>query len=317
MSDGYPPTEPYDRGKLDVGDGQVLYWETVGNPAGLPAVWLHGGPGSGSSPGDRRHFDPDVYRVVQFDQRGCGRSRPLASDPDADLTVNTSEHLIGDLERLREHLGISRWVVAGISWGVTLALAYAQRHPDRVLAMVLAAVTTGTRREVEWITRDMGRVFPEEWDQFLQLVPESERQGDLAAAYARLLASPDAVVREAAARAWCVWEDTHVSLARDWSPSRRYDDPAFRMVFARMVTHYWSHGCFLADAQLLTGTALLAEIPAVLIHGRHDVSGPLDIAWALHQAWPASRLVVLDAGHGGGTFPDELRKALDGFRQLD
>lgn len=189
-----------------MGDDQVLYWETVGNPDGLPAVWLHGGPGSGSSPGDRRHFDPGVYRVVLFDQRGCGRSQPLASDLDTDLTVNTTEHLIGDLEQLREHLGITRWVVAGISWGVTLALAYAQRHPDRVLAMVLAAVTTGTRRETEWLTRDMGRVFPQEWDQFLQLVPESERQRDLAAAYARLLSSPDDDVREAAARAWCVWE---------------------------------------------------------------------------------------------------------------
>ena len=317
MSDRYPPTEPSDCGQLDVGDGQLIHWETVGNPDGLPAVWLHGGPGSGSSPGDRRHFDPDVYRVVLLDQRGCGRSRPLASDVDADLTVNTTEHLVGDLERLREYLGIARWVVAGTSWGVTLALAYAQQHPERVLAMVLAAVTTGTRRETEWITRDMGRVFPQEWDQFLQLVPEPEQHGDLSAAYARLLASPNPELREAAARAWCTWEDIHVSLAPGWTPSRRYDDSAFRMVFARLVTHYWSHGCFLADAQLLTHIARLADVPAVLIHGRHDVSGPLGTAWTLHRAWPASRLVVLDAGHGGGTFPDELRKALDGYRHFD
>lgn len=251
-----------------------------------------------------------------FDQRGCGRSRPLASDPVADLTVNTTEHLICDLERLREHLGISRWVVAGISWGVTLALAYAQRHPDRVLAMVLAAVTAGTRREGAWVTREMGRVFPREWEQFLQLIPESERQGDPAAAYARLLASPDPEVREAAAQAWCSWEDTHVSLAPDWTPSPRYDNSAFRMVFARLVTHYWGHGCFLADGELLAGMTRLANIPAVLIHGRHDVSGPLDTAWTVHRSWPGSRLVVLDAGHGGGTFPDELKAALDSFRRL-
>ncbi len=312
----YPATDPHDHGELDVGDGQTLYWEIVGNPDGLPAVWLHGGPGSGSNSGDGRYFDPAVYRVVLFDQRGCGRSRPLASDPGADLAVNTTEHLIGDLERLRKHLCISSWVVAGISWGVTLGLAYAQRHPDRVLAMVLAAVTTGTRREIDWITREVGRIFPHEWNQFLQFVPERERSGDLAAAYSRLLANPDPVVREAAARAWCTWEDTHVSLAPDWSPSRRYESASFRMVFARLVTHYWSHGCFLADAQLLTGLPRLAAIPAVLIHGRHDVSGPLDTAWTLQKAWPDSRLVVLDAGHGGGTFSDELRTALDGFRDL-
>lgn len=308
--------EPYDCGELDVGDGQVLYWETVGNPDGLPAVWLHGGPGSGSASWDRRHFDPSVYRLVMFDQRGCGRSRPLASDPDTDLSVNTTSHLIDDLERLRAHLGISEWVLAGISWGVTLALAYAQQHPDHVLAMVLAAVTTGTRREIEWITRDMGRVFPQEWELFLQLVPERDRHADLAAAYSRLLSSADPDLREAAASAWCRWEDTHVSLAPGWSPSRRYDDAAFRMVFARLVTHYWSHGCFLVDAQLLRGVARLATIPAVLIHGRHDVSGPLDTAWALQESWPSSRLVILDAGHGGGTFPDELKAALDGFRSL-
>jgi len=251
---------------------------------------------------------------VVFEQRGYGRSRPLASDADADLTVNTTEHLVRDLERLREHLGITRWVVAGVSWGVTLGLVYGQRHPDRVQAMVLGAVTDGARRGTDWITREMGRVFPREWEEFRQPVPEPERDGDLAAAYARLLADPDPTVREAAARAWCTWEDTHVSLAPDWSPSSRYDDPAFRMVFARLVTHYWSRGCFLADGEVAAGMSRLAAIPAVLIHGRHDVSGPLDTAWRLHQAWPGSRLVVLDdAGHGGGSFPAEMTAALDSF----
>jgi proline iminopeptidase len=308
---------PYASGALDVGDGHTVYWETAGNPAGTPAVYLHGGPGSGGSPRARAYFDPARYRAVLFDQRGCGRSRPLASDPDADLSANTTGHLVADIERLREHLGIDRWVVAGVSWGVTLGLVYAQAHPGRVAAMVLGAVTSGTRQEIEWITRDMGRLFPAEWEEFTALVPPSERHGDLSAAYGRLLADPDAHLREAAARAWCAWEDTHVSLMPGWKPSPRYEDPAFRMVFARLVTHYWSHGCFLTDGQILAGMNHLAGIPAVLIHGRHDVSGPLGTAWALQRRWPGSRLVIVeDAGHGGGSFDDELSAALDSFAGL-
>lgn len=317
MAERYPEVEPYASGTLEVGDGHTLYWETVGNPAGIPAVYLHGGPGGGSTPGARRYFDPHAYRAVLFDQRGCGRSRPLAGDLDADLSTNTTIHLVRDIERLREHLGIDRWVVVGISWGVTLALVYAQAHPDRVAAMVLGAVTAGTRRETDWITRDMGRIFPREWDAFVAAVPPAERGGDLSAAYARLLADPNPNVREGAARAWCAWEDTHVSLVPGWTPSPRYADPAFQMVFARLVTHYWSHGCFLADGQVLAGMKRLAGIPATMVHGRYDVSGPLDIPWALHQAWRGSRLVVLDdAGHGGGSFARELSTALDSFRIL-
>ncbi|MGH4000234.1 MAG: alpha/beta fold hydrolase, partial [Pseudonocardiaceae bacterium] len=200
----------------------------------------------------------------------------------------------------------------GVSWGVTLALVYAQAHPDRVTAMVLGAVTAGTRRETDWITRDMGRVFPREWDAFTAAVPVAQRGGDLSAAYARLLADPDPSVRESAARAWCTWEDTHVSLGPGWTPNPRYEDPAFRMVFARLVTHYWSHGCFLADGHVLAGMERLAGIPATMIHGRYDVSGPLNTPWALHRAWPSSRLVVLDdAGHGGGSFTSELITALN------
>ena len=186
----YPAIEPFATGTLAVGDGHTLYWEEIGNPAGTPALYLHGGPGSGCSTNARRHFDPAAYRAVLFDQRGCGRSRPLASAPDADLTTNTTDHLIADIEALREQLGIERWVVVGISWGVTLGLVYAQRHPDRVRAMVLAAVTAGTRREIAWITRDMGRIFPREWERFAALVPEAERGGDLAAAYARAPSRP-------------------------------------------------------------------------------------------------------------------------------
>jgi pimeloyl-ACP methyl ester carboxylesterase len=169
----YPSIEPYDSGHLDVGDGHAVYWEVVGSPDGLPAIWLHGGPGAPASPSSRRNSDPVRYRAVIFDQRGCGRSRPLASDADADLTTNTTDHLVADMERLRSHLGIDRWVVVGGSWGVTLGLVYAQRHPERVLGMVLAAVTSGRWRETQWITRDMGRLFPRQWDRFAELLPEA------------------------------------------------------------------------------------------------------------------------------------------------
>jgi proline iminopeptidase len=317
MVERYPVVEPDESGLLDVGDGHCVYWESVGNPAGVPVVYLHGGPGSGSTPGTRQYFDPKAYRVVLFDQRGCGRSRPLASDPDADLSTNTTTHLVADIERLREQLCIDRWVVVGVSWGVTLALVYAQAYSHRVAAMVLAAVTAGTRREIEWITRDMGRIFPREWDAFTAVVPSAERGGDLSAAYARLLADPDSTVREVAARAWCAWEDTHVSLMPGWTPNPRYADPVFRMVFARLVTHYWSHNCFLADGQILAGMARLVDIPVTMIHGRYDVSSPLDIPWTLHHAWPGSRLVIIDdAGHGGGSFTNELITTLDSYRNL-
>jgi proline iminopeptidase len=317
MPEGYPPVEPYDTGRLDVGDGHVLYFESVGTPAGTPAVYLHGGPGGGARPGARRYFDPTAYRAVLFDQRGCGRSRPLATEPGAELSTNTTDHLVADIERLRAHLGVDRWVVVGVSWGVTLALVYAQRHRAHVAGLVLAAVTAGTRRETTWITRDMGRVFPEQWERFAQLVPPAERGGDLAAAYARLLAASDAELRAEAARRWCDWEDTHVSLMPGWAHDERYDDPAFRLQFATLVTHYWAHGCFLADGEVLAGMDRLDGVPGVLIHGLHDVSGPLDTAWALHRAWPSSRLVVLeDAGHGGGSFASEMVRALDESRGL-
>jgi proline iminopeptidase len=315
VPDRYPPIEPYASGLLDVGGGHEIYWETSGNPSGKPVVWLHGGPGGPPVPNQRRQYDPAAYRIVVFDQRGCGRSRPLASTAAADLSTNTTQHLLQDIELLREHLGIERWVVTGGSWGVTLALAYAQQHPSRVLAMSLAAVTAGRRLEADWIIRDMRRIFPREWDAYAAEVPESERDGDLAAAYARLLASPDPAVTERAAYQWCVWEDTHMSLAPDWEPWLQHRDPSFRQVFARLVTHYWSNGCFLDDTPILAAMDRIATIPAVLIHGRYDVSGPLDTAWDLHRAWPASRLVVLeDAGHGGTSMTAAMQAALDEFR---
>jgi proline iminopeptidase len=293
--------EPYDRGMLDVGDGQRIAWEQSGIPGGKPAVVLHGGPGSGSNPAFRWMFDPGLYRIVQFDQRGCGRSTPSAADPAVGLGANTTQHLVRDCETLRAHLGIDRWLVWGGSWGTTLGLAYAEAHPERVSEMVLVSLATTTRREVEWVTRAMGRVFPEEWHRFRDAVPVAERDGNLAAAYARMLASPDAEVREQAAREWCAWEETHVATTPGRTRDSRFDDPGFRMVFARLTTHYWSNAAFLDDGQLLRNAGRLAGIPGVLIAGRLDFSGPPDVAWELARAWPDAELIIVDdAGHGAG-----------------
>jgi proline iminopeptidase len=310
----FPAFEPYDEGMLDVGDGHRLHWEVSGRPDGKPAVILHGGPGSGSAPGTRRFFDPAAYRVVQFDQRNCGRSTPSASDPVVDLSTNTTAHLVADCERVREHLGIDRWLVWGASWGTSLALAYAEAHPERVTEMILVAVTNGSREEVDWITRSIGRIFPAEWARFRDAVPEADRDGDLAAAYSRLLHDPDPDVRERAARAWCEWEDTHVATFPGHEHDPRYDDPSFRLCFARLVTHYWSNNCFLDDGVLLREAHRLAGIPGVLIHGRLDISSPPDTAWELARAWPDADLVLIgDAGHGGDPMTPAVIDATNRF----
>jgi proline iminopeptidase len=310
----YPHIEPHASGMLAVGDGHNVYWESCGNPNGKPAIVLHGGPGSGSSPGWRRYFDPDAYRVILFDQRGCGRSRPLASEPDADLSTNTTHHLIADIERLREHLGVERWLVFGASWGSTLGLAYAEYHPDRVTEVVLFSVVTTTPGEVEWVTRAMGRVFPEAWQRFRDGVPPEDRDGNLAAAYSRLLHHPDPAVRDSAARNWCAWEDTHVATVPDYEPDPRYEDPEFRMTFARLVTHYWRHAAWLEDGELLRNVGTLAGIPGVLIHGRLDISGPPDVPWHLVNAWPGCRLeLVGGAGHGGRQMVDAIVAATNAY----
>jgi proline iminopeptidase len=311
----YPEIEPYDAGTLDVGDGHRLYWESCGNPDGKPAVVLHGGPGSGCTNGLRRFFNPEKYRVVLFDQRGCGRSRPLASDPAADLGTNTTQHLIGDIEKLRRHLGIESWLVFGLSWGSTLGLAYSELYPERVSEIVLCAIGTTRAHEVRWLTRDVGRLFPEQWARFCNGVPAAERDGDLAEAYSRLLHDADPAVCEKAARDWCDWEEAHVSL-RSSGHNARWDDPAFRLGFARLVTHYWRNAAWLEDGSLLREASKLAGIPGVLIHGRLDVSGPLDIGWQLSKAWPGSELVVVDdAGHSLG-LGDPMIAALDRFADV-
>jgi proline iminopeptidase len=244
-----------------------------------------------------------------------GRSTPHASDPAVSLDTNTTDHLIADIELLRERLAVERWLVAGWSWGTTLALAYAEQHPDRVAALALTAVTTTGPREVEWITRDVGRLFPSEWARFRDALPESDRDGSIVDAYARLLHSTHPAVREQAARDWCDWEASHVNVDGKRLPPPRYADPRYRMCFARLVTHYWSHAAWRADGELLRNVTRIAHLPATLIHGRLDLSSPPDTAWELAQAWPAAELhIVADAGHtAGGSMGAHLIDFLDRF----
>lgn len=302
----FPNLEPYESGILSVSDGQELYWECSGNPDGRPAVFIHGGPGSGSRPQNRRYFDPSVFRIVLFDQRGCGRSQPHALR-EADLILNTTHHLIEDLERLRDYLAIDRWTLLGVSWGTTLGLAYAEAHPRRVEALILALVTTTSRREVRWLTHDVGRIFPRQWEQFASVARNPEERLKLPEIYASLLFDADTAVCERAARQWCAWEDAHVSLAPGYVPSARFDDPEFRLRFARIVTHYWAHAGFLDDDQLLNNASRLDGIPGFLVHGRYDISSPLETAWQLHKRWRTSDLHILDdAGHGGGSLHEHI-----------
>ena len=316
MVGSYPPIEPYEQGMLDVGDENLVYWEVCGNPGGKPALVVHGGPGSGCSTGMRRAFDPDRYRVVLFDQRGCGRSTPHASDPATDMSRNTTGHLLADMERLRGHLGIDRWLLSGGSWGSTLILAYAERYPQRVSEIVISGVTTTRRSEIDWLYRGVARFFPAEWERFRAGVPEADRDGDLVAAYARLMQHPDPLVRARAANDWSAWEDAVVSLEPNGKPNPYSDrPPAALLAFVRICTHYFAHGAWLEEGVLLRDAGRLAGIPGVLIHGRLDLSGPLDTAWELARAWPDAELIaVTDSGHtGSDTMRDRVLGALDTY----
>ncbi|MFB8003554.1 prolyl aminopeptidase [Nocardia sp. NPDC056000] len=293
----FMPIEPFASGRLPVGDGHEIYWETSGNPDGKPALFLHGGPGAGMGPGYRRRFDPRMYLIVGFEQRGCGRSVPLAQAHSDALSVNTTAHLIADIEALRAHLGIGQWLVNGVSWGTTLALAYAQSHPRAVSELVLMATTLTNPAAVEWITETVGQLFPVEWEAF-RAASGAQPGQRLVDAYYELLTAPDEQVRARAVRAWMAWEDAHVSLGAKSVPAER--DPMWCQVFATLVVHYWKHAAFLPPSALLDGVRLLQGIPAVLIQGKLDVSGPSAMAWNLHKSWPGSRFVLIDdEGHGG------------------
>lgn len=312
----YPPIEPYETGMLDVGDGNLIYWETCGNPDGVPALIVHGGPGSGCTASVRSAFNPAHYRIILFDQRNCGRSAPHASDPAADMSLNTTGHLIRDMEQLRERLGVDKWLLRGGSWGVTLSLAYAERYPQRVLGMLLVAVTSTRWLELDWLYRGAGRIFPEAWAQFrdfagvegyrLPTDTEPPIKG-LLMAYSQLMENPDPDIRTRAAAEWVTWEDTVISMEHSGTPglySNRRD--AARLAFVRICAHYFAHGGFLDDGVLIRDAGKLAGIPGILVQGRNDFGGPVITAWELAQAWPDAELIVIDdSGHTGSTAMQE------------
>ena len=299
MPELYPEIEPYDSGYLEVGDGHSVYWECCGAPEGKAALVLHGGPGSGCTPWHRRLFDPERYRVVLFDQRNCGRSRPQASEPEVDLAANTTQALVGDIERLREQLDIERWLVLGGSWGSTLALAYGEAHAERVSELVLFGVTAGQHAEVERVFRGgLASEFPRQWERLRDFaLGGGAGEGDVVEAVHARLFDEDAEVRAQAAYEWCLWE----SASPDWPPrtelAPRFRDPAYALAFARIVTHYARHDMFLEDGALLDGAAALAGAPAVLINGEHDAQ-TTDAAEQLGRRLAlAEYVVVAEAGH--------------------
>lgn len=296
-------------------DGHSVYWEVYGNPTGKPAIVLHGGPGSGATPWWRQFFDPSRYRVVMFDQRGCGRSTPSARDDLAALENNTTAHLIADIEALRDLLGIDRWLLFGASWGSTLGLSYAVQHPDRVSELVLWALVTTRASDVHWLTHVMGQVYPKEFDELLSVLPPESRSGNIPAAMSALLRSPDAGLRDQAARAWCAWEDRIATLSGPVVPSPRWQEPSARLGFARLVTHYFSRHAFLNDDAITSRLHRISHIPAYFLRGRLDIASPLRPAYEIAQHLPMATLEIIetDAHGAGGDTAERLVKVLDEF----
>ena len=309
----YPEIEPHTQFRLDVGDGHSLHVEECGAPDGVPAVFLHGGPGAGCEPWHRRFFNPDAYRVILFDQRGCGRSTPHAG-----LRGNTTGKLIADLEALRQNRGVERWLVFGGSWGSTLALAYAEAHPERCLALVLRGIFLCRKQDIHWFyQRGANALFPDEWRNFERVIPPGER-ADMVSAYYRRLTSEDEAVRLEAACAWSNWEGRLLTLLPDKAVQAHFDDSHMALGLARLECHYFMNNIFLRDNQLLDEADRLREIPGVIVHGRYDVVCPIEQAFALRERWPKAQLhVVPDAGHAAGEagIAHHLVGATDGFAE--
>lgn len=315
MAELYPPIEPYATRRLRVSGIHEIYVEESGRPDGTPVVFVHGGPGGGTDPDQRRFFDPAAYRIVLFDQRGCGKSQPHAS-----LEENTTWDLVDDMERIRTELGIDRWVVFGGSWGSTLALAYAETHPDRVRALVLRGIFLLRPREIRWFYQEgASSIYPDAWEAYVAPIPAGERD-DLVAAYHRRLTGHDAAEQLAAARAWATWEGATSRLIPDPALIAHYDQPATAVAFARIECHYFVNDGFFRDPdQLLDGVDRIRHIPTVIVQGRYDVVCPMTSAWDLHRRWPeADFQVVPDAGHSAkepGT-TSRLVEATDRFRDV-
>ena len=311
----YPPIEPYRTGRLKVTDGHDLYFEESGNPLGRPVIFLHGGPGGGSDPKQRRFFHPDKYRIVNFDQRGCGKSTPYAG-----LEANTTWDLVADIERLREHLDIDSWQVFGGSWGSTLALAYAEKHPNRVKELVLRGIFLLRKQEIDWFyQRGASILYPDAWEPYLAHILEAER-GNLLGAYYRRLTSENPAVRLAAAKVWSGWEGATSKLIPNVEESGHFEEDEFALAFARIECHYFSNkGFFDADDQLLRDAHKIRHLPGVIVQGRYDVVCPMESAWALHRAWPEADFIITpDSGHSAFEAPNSraLVAATDKFAGL-
>ncbi len=314
MTDLYPDIEPFNRWHLEVDGRHRLYVEEVGCRRGIPALFLHGGPGAGCEPYHRRFFDPQRYHLVLFDQRGAGRSTPHA-----DLTDNTTWHLVEDMERLRRKFGFEQWLLFGGSWGSTLALAYAQEYPERVSALVLRGIFLCRPREIQWFYQEgASRIFPDYWEDFLKPVPPSERD-DLVRAYHRILTGQDELRRMAAAKAWSVWEGRTATLLHDLAVEAHFAQPHVALAMARIECHYFVNDAFLQPNQLLENAHRLSEIPGIIVHGRYDMICPLENAWELHRRWPRSELKIIpDAGHSAAEEGTRaaLVEATDRFAEL-
>lgn len=295
------------QGYLKLRDGSELYWEAAGNSNGKPVVYLHGGPGGGSSTGHRKHFDLNKYYVITFDQRGCGRSRPTVSLEN--LSSNTTANLIEDIEELREFLSIEKWSILGISWGTCLALTYAQAHPSKVEKLVLAAIHLPTQEVVHWITEKLELVYPEQWHNFTDKIKYNETQSVIDYCYQQIT-STDLNTRESLAKAWCEWEDVHMSLDPKYLPFDRFNEPEFRIIFATLVIHYWKHFGFINENEFFNNLNKISHIPTVMIHGNLDISSPMKIAWKISKALKSSTLTIIDdEGHGGKKMSNEITKA--------
>ena len=307
----YPPIEPYSQGFLDAGDGHRIYWERVGMQGGKPAVFLHGGPGGGCIADHRRLFDPSIYDVLLFDQRGCGRSTPQWG-----LEANTTWHLVEDIEALRRLAGVETWLVLGGSWGATLALAYAETHPERVSELVLRGVSTMTKAELDWCYRyGASQIFPDLWEQFVSRVPVDQRD-DMVAAYRRLLAGAETPAQLDAAVAWSLWEGGTSRLLPEAGSLAVFGNAKFALALARIEIHYFSHGCWLDDGQLLRDAGRLAGIPGTIVHGRYDMLCHARTAWELHKAWPRATFHLVEgAGHAGSEpgILDRVMEATDRY----
>jgi proline iminopeptidase len=308
----YPPLEPYNTGRLRVSPVHEIYFEESGTPSAKPVVFLHGGPGGGSEPKQRRFFHPAKYRIINFDQRGCGKSTPYAS-----LEANTTWDLVGDIEKIREHLGIERWQVFGGSWGSTLALAYSETHPERVTELVLRGIFLLRKLEIDWFyQRGASALFPDAWEPYISFIPEAER-ADLLSAYYRRLTGDDPAVRLAAAKIWSRWEGATSTLLPDASFTAHYEEDEFALAFARIEAHYFVNKGFMnTDAQLVENTSRIRHIPGVIVQGRYDVVCPMESAWVLHRAWPEADLIITpDSGHSAFDPPNSraLVAATDKF----